>query len=43
MATHCILCYKEDEPENLVQVKQKGLKTLKKPAKERKLEDFSRF
>eukprot|EP00111_Clytia_hemisphaerica_P013651 TCONS_00040128-protein len=41
MAAHCILCNKEDEQDNLVQVKQKGLKTLKKLAKERKLEDLS--
>ena len=43
MAARCILCDKEDELDNLQQVKETGLKTLKRLAKERKLENLSRF
>lgn len=43
MAARCILCDEEDELDNLQQVKQTGLKTLKRLAKERKLENLSRF
>lgn len=43
MATSCIICLKEDQPDKLVEVKKKGLKTLCKVAKERKLEDLIRF
>ena len=43
MAARCILCDEEDELDNLQQVKQTGLKTLKRLAKERKLDNLSRF
>ena len=43
MAARCIFCDEEDELDNLQQVKQTGLKTLKRLAKERKLENLSRF
>ena len=43
MAARCILCDEEDDLDNVQQVKQTGLKTLKRLAKERELENLSRF
>ena len=43
MSARCILCDKEDKLDNLQQVKETGLKTLKRLAKERKLKNLSRF